>query len=363
MSVSIKIEHAIKRFGKKTIIPDLSLEIKKGEFFTLLGPSGCGKTTLLRMIAGFNTIEGGDFYFDDLRINNIPAFKRNIGMVFQNYAVFPHMTVEGNVGYGLKQRKIKNPEYDELVDQVLQDVHIEELKDRYPAQMSGGQQQRVALARAIVIQPNVLLMDEPLSNLDAKLRVEMRLAIKRIQKQKGITAIYVTHDQEEALAMSDRIAIMNFGVIQQVGTPIEVYSHPSNYFVATFIGHSNTFNGWIKIEKGKKYLELDAGHKIEINDLIDSVENEQTIKMVVRPNEIEFSDEGIKGIIFEKIFLGAEIRYTVKLESGQLIEIHKEIKDKMYEAGDEIFFGFDPSLANVFDAKTEKSLMARNESK
>ena len=190
MSVSIKIEHAIKRFGKKTIIPDLSLEIKKGEFFTLLGPSGCGKTTLLRMIAGFNTIEGGDFYFDDLRINNIPAFKRNIGMVFQNYAVFPHMTVEGNVGYGLKQRKIKNPEYDELVDQVLQDVHIEELKDRYPAQMSGGQQQRVALARAIVIQPNVLLMDEPLSNLDAKLRVEMRLAIKRIQKQKECTSCY-----------------------------------------------------------------------------------------------------------------------------------------------------------------------------
>lgn len=363
MSVSIRIEHATKRFGKKTIIPDLSLEIKKGEFFTLLGPSGCGKTTLLRMIAGFNSIEGGDFYFDDLRINDIPAFRRNIGMVFQNYAVFPHMTVEGNVGYGLKQRKIKDPLYSELVDQVLRDVHIEDLKDRYPSEMSGGQQQRVALARAIVIQPNVLLMDEPLSNLDAKLRVEMRLAIKRIQKQKGITAIYVTHDQEEALAMSDRIAVMNLGEIQQVGTPIEVYSHPANYFVATFIGHSNTFNGWIKIENGKKYVELDSGEKIEMGNLTALVENEQTVKMVVRPNEIDFSDEGIKGTIYEKIFLGAEIRYTVKLESGQLIEIHKEIKDKMYEAGDEIFFGFDPSLANVFDAKTEKSLMARNESK
>lgn len=201
MSVSIDIQHAVKRFGDKTIIPDLSLHIEEGEFFTLLGSSGCGKTTLLRMIAGFNSIEGGEFYFNEKRINDLQPYKRNIGMVFQNYAVFPHMSAGKNVGYGLKQRQVKEPEFSRRVDEILNVMQIQELKDRMPANMSGGQQQRIALARAIVIQPDVLLMDEPLSNLDAKLRVEMRLAIKRIQNQFKITTLYVTHDQEEALSM------------------------------------------------------------------------------------------------------------------------------------------------------------------
>ena len=200
MGATISIENAVKRFGNDTIINGLNLDIRPGEFFTLLGPSGCGKTTLLRMIIGFNTIEGGTFKINNQVINDIPTNKRNIGMVFQNYAVFPHMSVFDNVAFGLKNRKLPKAEIQEKVDAILKVVKIDHLKDRMPAKLSGGQQQRVALARAIVIEPQVLLMDEPLSNLDAKLRVEMRNAIRRIQQQIGITTIYVTHDQEEALA-------------------------------------------------------------------------------------------------------------------------------------------------------------------
>lgn len=224
MSVSIGINHVVKKYGENTIIPDLSVEIKNGEFFTLLGPSGCGKTTLLRMIAGFNTIEGGEICFDDKVINRIDAHKRNIGMVFQNYAIFPHMTVRENVEYGLKLRKEPKDSMKKKIDEILSVVQIQEYQDRLPQNLSGGQQQRVALARAIVIHPSVLLMDEPLSNLDAKLRIEMRSAIREVQHQVGITTVYVTHDQEEALAISDRIAVMKSGVIQQVGTPERIYT-------------------------------------------------------------------------------------------------------------------------------------------
>lgn len=223
MSVCIRIKDAVKKYGDNTIISDLSLNIKEGEFFTLLGPSGCGKTTLLRMIAGFNSIEGGDFYFNDKRINDIDPSKRNIGMVFQNYAIFPHMTVRDNVAFGLKNRKESKETIQKETDEFMKLMHISEYADRMPDRLSGGQQQRVALARALVIKPDVLLMDEPLSNLDAKLRVEMRTVIKEIQHTVGITNVYVTHDQEEAMAVSDRIAVMSKGDIQQVGTPKDIY--------------------------------------------------------------------------------------------------------------------------------------------
>ena len=219
MSVSIAIDHVVKKFGDNVIIPDLTANIKNGELFTLLGPSGCGKTTLLRMIAGFNSIEGGTIAFGDQVINDLPAYKRNIGMVFQSYAIFPHLTVRRNVEYGLRLRNVPKDEMKKRTDEMLSLVHIDEYQDRLPERLSGGQQQRVALARAIVIHPQVLLMDEPLSNLDAKLRIEMRSVIHDIQRQVGITTVYVTHDQEEALAISDRIAVMNKGVIQQIGTP------------------------------------------------------------------------------------------------------------------------------------------------
>ena len=226
MSVNIRINHAVKRYGDNTIITDLSLNIKEGEFFTLLGPSGCGKTTLLRMIAGFNSIEGGDFYFNDTRINDMDPAKRNIGMVFQNYAIFPNMTVEKNVAYGLKNRKLPKEEIKETTDRFLKLMKIEEYRSRMPEKLSGGQQQRVALARALAITPNVLLMDEPLSNLDAKLRVEMRTVIKEIQNTIGITTVYVTHDQEEAMAVSDRIAVMNLGDIHR-HTPKVLHQRPN----------------------------------------------------------------------------------------------------------------------------------------
>ncbi len=239
MSHAVIIKKAVKKYGDFTALNGVDLDIKPGEFFTLLGPSGCGKTTLLRMIAGFNTVDGGEIYFDDKLINRVEAHKRDIGMVFQNYAIFPHLTVAENVAYGLKAKKVPKGEIARRVEEALDLVQIGKLKDRKPNELSGGQQQRVALARAFVIEPSVLLMDEPLSNLDAKLRVQMRTVIKKLQRRLGITTIYVTHDQEEALAISDRIAVMKEGNIMQVGSPEEIYKHPENTFVAGFIGVSN----------------------------------------------------------------------------------------------------------------------------
>ena len=229
MSNEVIIKDAVKRYGDFTALNGVSVNIREGEFFTLLGPSGCGKTTLLRMIAGFNSIEGGDFYFGEKRINDVAAHKRDIGMVFQNYAIFPHLTVRENVAYGLKARKTPKAEMDKRVEEALELVQISHLADRKPNELSGGQQQRVALARAFVIEPSVLLMDEPLSNLDAKLRVQMRTVIKKLQRRLGITTIYVTHDQEEALAISDRIAVMKDGHIMQIGTTNEIYAKPQNH--------------------------------------------------------------------------------------------------------------------------------------
>ena len=307
MSVSIDIQHAVKRFGDKTIIPDLSLHIEEGEFFTLLGSSGCGKTTLLRMIAGFNSIEGGEFYFNGKRINDLQPYKRNIGMVFQNYAVFPHMSAGKNVGYGLKQRQVKEPEFSRRVDEILNVMQIQELKDRMPANMSGGQQQRIALARAIVIQPDVLLMDEPLSNLDAKLRVSMRTELKNIHIQQNSTSIFVTHDQSEAMSLADRIVVMYKGKIEQIGTPMEVYQDSATRFVAEFIGTPPTNFFVTKIEKTADGL-------MAVNDSIhyqvpDSLRDAllpyagKEVDLGVRPEYIDlsFSMERTKGYLCDTV--------------------------------------------------------------
>ena len=356
MSVQIKIEHAVKRFGDNTIIPDLSLTVKQGEFFTLLGSSGCGKTTLLRMIAGFNTIEGGDFYFNDRRINDIPPHKRKIGMVFQNYAVFPHMSTFKNVAFGLKEQKVREPELTRRVDEILETVQISDLRDRMPSNMSGGQQQRIALARAIVIQPDVLLMDEPLSNLDAKLRVEMRAAIKHIQNQCKITTIYVTHDQEEALAISDRIAVMRLGVIQQIGVPTDIYRHPVNLFVATFIGRSSVLDGTVERKNGAVGV---VAHNIffPVRGLDDAVENGRRVKICVRPNEVAFADSGIEGTITDRVFFGVDMRYTVAVEGGGEIELTRDVHDEILEVGEKVRISFNGDVVNVFDAETEQSVM------
>ncbi|MBQ6559780.1 MAG: ABC transporter ATP-binding protein [Erysipelotrichaceae bacterium] len=361
MSVNIKIRDAVKKYGDNTIISDLSLDIKEGEFFTLLGPSGCGKTTLLRMIAGFNSIEGGDFYFGDTRINDMDPAKRNIGMVFQNYAIFPNMTVEKNVAFGLKNRKLPAEEIASKTDQFLKLMKIDEYRERMPERLSGGQQQRVALARALAITPDVLLMDEPLSNLDAKLRVEMRTVIKQIQNEVGITTVYVTHDQEEAMAVSDRIAVMNNGDIQQIGTPKILYQRPANLFVATFIGHTNVIDGELKIEDGKAYLYLPGNYKVRMDTIRKEDMKDQKVKASIRPEELVVdvnNKEGIKAVIDDAVFLGLNTHYFVHFEDGETAEIVQESKiDSIIEKGTEIRLGVKTEKINIFDENGEHNLV------
>lgn len=361
MSVNIKIRDAVKKYGDNTIISDLSLDIKEGEFFTLLGPSGCGKTTLLRMIAGFNSIEGGDFYFGDTRINDMDPAKRNIGMVFQNYAIFPNMTVEKNVAFGLKNRNLPKEEIASKTDQFLKLMKIDEYRDRMPERLSGGQQQRVALARALAITPDVLLMDEPLSNLDAKLRIEMRTVIKQIQNEVGITTVYVTHDQEEAMAVSDRIAVMNNGDIQQIGTPKILYQRPANLFVATFIGHTNVIDAELKIENNEAYLHLPGDYKVKIDTIREEDMKDQKVKASIRPEELVVdvnNKEGILATIDDAVFLGLNTHYFVHFEDGETAEIVQESKiDSIIEKGTKIRLGVKTEKINIFDEKGEHNLV------
>jgi len=353
MSVNIKIRDAVKKYGDNTIISDLSLDIKEGEFFTLLGPSGCGKTTLLRMIAGFNSIEGGDFYFGDTRINDMDPAKRNIGMVFQNYAIFPNMTVEKNVAFGLKNRKLPKEEIASKTDQFLKLMKIDEYRDRMPERLSGGQQQRVALARALAITPDVLLMDEPLSNLDAKLRVEMRTVIKQIQNDVGITTVYVTHDQEEAMAVSDRIAVMNAGEIQQIGTPKVLYQRPANLFVATFIGHTNVIEATLEEREGRAYLVLPGGYKTPIDTIRKEEIYDRKVKASIRPEELVVNtddSDGISAVIDDAVFLGLNTHYFVHFDDGETAEIVQESKiDSIIEKGTRIKLGVKTEKVNIFD--------------
>ncbi len=241
--LSVVLKNVSKKYGDVAAVRDVSLEIAKGEFFFLLGPSGCGKTTLLRMIAGFVEPDAGEIRFGDRLMNAVPAHRRNTGMVFQNYALWPHMSVRENVAYGLELRRVSREERRRRIARVIELVQLEGLEERRPNQLSGGQQQRVALARALVIEPDVLLLDEPLSNLDAKLRVEMRQELRRIHSETGITTIYVTHDQKEALSLAGRLAVMRDGEVRQAGTPREIYTRPADRFVAEFIGQANVFLG------------------------------------------------------------------------------------------------------------------------
>ena len=360
MSVNIKIRDAVKRYGDNTIITDLSLDIKEGEFFTLLGPSGCGKTTLLRMIAGFNSIEGGDFYFNEKRINDIDPSKRNIGMVFQNYAIFPHLTVKDNVAFGLKNRKMPKDKIEVETKKFMELMHIDEYAERMPDRLSGGQQQRVALARALVIQPDVLLMDEPLSNLDAKLRVEMRTVIKEIQNSVGITTVYVTHDQEEAMAVSDRIAVMNGGDIQHIGTPKDLYQRPANLFVATFIGHTNVIDGTLSVEDGKTFLQV-RDYKLELNTVQDQFKKDAKVTVSIRPEELLISDAsapGMSAVIDDSIFLGLNTHYMVHLEDGTRLEIIQESKiDSIIPKGTTIHLAINAEKVNVFTEDGSQNIL------
>ena len=360
MSISITCKNVLKKYGDNVIIPNLNLKVKNGEFFTLLGPSGCGKTTLLRMVAGFNSIEGGKISFNDKVINDVAPGKRNIGMVFQNYAIFPHMTVKQNVAFGLSNRKVSKEEISERVEKIIGLVKIDEYKDRLPDSLSGGQQQRVALARAIVINPDVLLMDEPLSNLDAKLRVEMRNVIKEIQNSIGITTIYVTHDQEEAMAVSDRIAIMKLGKIMQIGTPQEVYQRPANIFVASFIGGTNVLECKIKTKNDKLTLIFCDSYEEQMENIVlpDYKDEGVSVKVSVRPEEflIVQSGKGIEATIISSIFLGINTHYFAQLQTGEHVEIIQEsTTDKIIEPGTKIGLMVKKKKINVFDDKGENN--------
>lgn len=351
MSVGIKIEHALKKYGDSVIIPDLNVTVREGEFFTLLGPSGCGKTTLLRMIAGFNSIEGGDFFFNEQRINELDPAKRNIGMVFQNYAIFPHLSVEKNVEFGLKNKHFPKDEIKSRAEEFLKLMQIDHLADRLPDRLSGGQQQRVALARALCIKPDVLLMDEPLSNLDAKLRLEMRTVIKNIQNSVGITTIYVTHDQEEAMAVSDRIAVMKGGVVQHIGTPKNIYQRPANLFVSTFIGRSNVLQGSLCMKGGVPHLQY-FDYEAPVPQVQETCRKDGPILISVRPEELLMEkswQKGIHAVVTDCIFLGLNTHYFLRLEDGtQLESIQESTIDSIIPAGTEIGLTVNTGKVNLF---------------
>ena len=344
----ISVKDAVKRYGNNTVIPDLNLEIGDGELFTLLGPSGCGKTTLLRMIAGFNSIEGGDIFFNEKRINDMDPSKRNIGMVFQNYAIFPNLSVRDNVAFGLKNRKVDKAEIKKRTDEFLNLMQIMQYADRMPNQLSGGQQQRIALARALVISPDVLLMDEPLSNLDAKLRVSMRTEIRRIQQATGITAIYVTHDQSEAMALSDSIIIMNKGVVAQIGSPQEIYYHPNSEFVADFIGEANFLKGkCVALEDGCGVLQLaDTQVRVAATENM-AVGEDYTI--VLRPESAGLVPEGnLKCRVVLSCFMGAYQNYHVMV-GDTLVKLtdYNPKNHRIYQVGETCALTFAPDGVHV----------------
>jgi iron(III) transport system ATP-binding protein len=319
----IAVHDLTKRFGPNEVVSRADFSIGEGELFTLLGPSGCGKTTLLRLIAGFYAPDEGEIRFDDRVVNDVPAHERGIGMVFQNYALWPHMTVTQNVAYGLKLRNVPHGEIAQRVEAVLAKVRLVGLGDRYPGQLSGGQQQRVALARALVLNPKILLLDEPLSNLDAKIRVQVRAEIRKLQKELGITTMYVTHDQEEALTLSDRIAVFSQGRILQVGAPKSLYERPANRFVADFIGMNNLIDGTVRAADG------DAGVRVEtpLGDL-GAIANGRfapgdACVVCVRPENIAIDSaqraagaNAAEGRVAFAAYLGNTLRYDVDVGRG-----------------------------------------------
>ena len=317
---SLVIKDLEKKFGDVEVLKKINLNVEEGEFVSLLGPSGCGKTTTLRIIAGLLEKSSGEVVINGNNVENVPVHKRNNGMVFQNYALFPHMTVAQNVEYGLKQQKVSREERKKKVKEGLELVHLEWLGDRYPKQLSGGQQQRVALARALVLKPNLLLLDEPLSNLDAKLREEMQVEIRNIQKKLNVTTIFVTHDQKEALSMSDKIAVMNKGMIEQYGTPEEIYENPKTEFVATFLGYSNLIRGTVEGQEGDTLIVSSNFGQIRMPKE-EGLSKGSRILASVRPERMTLSKTEKEGNsvgcqVTERVYVGNSIQYTVNTDTN-----------------------------------------------
>lgn len=347
----VKLKNVTKSFNSVKVVDNVNLEIKKGELFTFLGPSGCGKTTILRMIAGFYYPDEGAIFFGDQDVTYLPANRRNTGMVFQSYALFPHLSVEENVAFGLKVRKVPSEEQRKLVKKALEMVKLSGYEKRRIDQLSGGQQQRVALARALVIKPTILLLDEPLSNLDAKLREETRWEIRKLQQELGITTIYVTHDQSEAMAMSDRVAVIEGGKVQQVGTPEEIYFRPANRFVASFIGKTNFLEGTVE-EVGRDATTVKIGGEMRFSVDIKNHQDGYTprpgdrVTVSIRPEAVEIvenpGENVIKGRVVLAEFTGATMDYEVETESGILNVSAPGLFERKKNAGDEIFIHLPP---------------------
>ena len=346
-----------KHFGEVVAVEKMNLDIEEGSLVTLLGPSGCGKTTLLRMVAGLETPTSGDIYIKGNRINDTPVHQRNLGMIFQNYALFPHKTIFDNVAFGLKYRNVPKATIREKVKKALEMVRLPGVENRRPSQLSGGQQQRIALARAIVIEPDVLLMDEPLSALDENLREEMRREVDNLQQVLGVTTIFVTHDQREALSMSDKIVVMKAGRVQQEGAPQEVYNKPANAFVADFLGHSNFLSGQITQKEGVRVgVRLFSGQEIQAEterdfkkgDQVDVVIRAQ--KLSLNPSEADVRENGLNlfsGIIKDRSYMGGEISYFVALEDKTDLHAISMVKDKPHGKGEAVQLGAEPRFCRI----------------
>jgi len=339
------LKNLVKIFisGKESVtaVDKVNLEVKEGELVTLLGPSGCGKTTALRMISGFELPTSGKIFIDGEDVTTTPPNQRPTTMVFQNYALFPHMTVYQNIAYGLKIHREKEKNIRERTETIMNLVGLKGLNNRSPAQLSGGQQQRVSLARSLIMEPKVLLLDEPLSNLDAKMRVSTRLEIRKLQQRIGITSIYVTHDQEEAMTLSDRVVIMNAGKIQQIGTPQEIYAHPINYFVADFIGKANFLGGKVANIVSQNEIEVDIkGVKYKVYISKNTFSEGDRILLIIRPESVELEPKksgAINGIINQLIYLGSRMVYEIEVDKNLLtVEITNPQEHKIYSKGEEV---------------------------
>ena len=321
--MNIAIEGVVKRFGTVTAVDHADLTVADGELFTLLGPSGCGKTTLLRLLAGFYQPDAGEIRFGERVVTRLPPYERNIGMVFQNYALWPHMTVTGNVAYGLRLRKLPASEVEARMTEGLRKVNLMGFESRYPGQLSGGQQQRVALARALVLNPDILLLDEPLSNLDAKIRVQVRAEIRKLQQELRITTIYVTHDQEEALSLSDRVAVMKEGRVLQVGVPKELYERPRTKFVADFVGTNNLLPGQVLERRGDRLLVETALGRLEA--IPNGVVADRCV-LAIRPENVAVGPAAppdgnvVPGRVAFVSYLGNTLRYDIEAQGGQILK-------------------------------------------
>lgn len=356
-NIIIRLTDVDKSFDDERVVKKLNLDVEEGEFLTMLGPSGCGKTTTLRMIAGFEVPTSGQIFLEGEDVDDKKPNERNVNTVFQSYALFPHMNVFDNIAFGLVEKKVKKDEIRSRVEEMIKLVQLDGMEKRMPAQMSGGQKQRVAIARALVNRPKVLLLDEPLGALDLKLRKQMQGELKALQRRLGITFIYVTHDQEEALTMSDRIAVMNRGRLEQVGTPEEVYNHPETKFVADFIGESNIIEGYIEnmtddsievtMESGKAIIH-ETGYRME-----------EMVYLCIRPENLKISTEAKEGFRFrgqvkEHIFIGSTNKTMIEMPNGQMLKSVTPAEDELIPVGTAVNVFWNPGKAVVMRTKEEQ---------